>query len=79
MTVIEADELTAQVAALTVKVERAEDDIQQVLAELKALREIMSKAQGGWQVLMVVGSIVGSIAGTIGAAIVWAFDHISFR
>jgi phage shock protein A len=57
------------------RLDRLESDIAEMKDDVKAMRQILAQAQGGWRMLMVVGGACGSL----GAAISWAFSHIQVK
>jgi hypothetical protein len=57
------------------RLDRIESDLTEMKEDIKAMRQILSQAQGGWRMLMVVGGACGSL----GAAISWAASHISLK
>ena len=58
---------------LTAKVERLEMEVAEMRADLRAVRDMLSEAKGGWKLMLAVAGF----AGTAGAVITKAAMFIS--
>jgi hypothetical protein len=64
-----------RVAVHEVRLVRLEEDMAEIKADIKAMREILSEARGSWRTLV----MIGGACGTIGAAVSWAVSHLSVK
>jgi hypothetical protein len=62
-------------AAHEVRIARLEDDLREIKADIKAMREILSEAKGSWRTLV----LIGGACSTIGAVISWAVANVTLK
>lgn len=55
-------EIDTAVARLEIQVERLEADMTEMKADIKAMRAVLDRADGGWKMFLLVGSVGAGIA-----------------
>lgn len=62
------------VAKMEVQVERLEKDMAELKDDVKAIRAVLDKADGGWRVLMIVGTLSAALGSFLTKMIpIWPF------
>lgn len=60
-----------QIAVLNTELEHMRRDMDEVKSDLKAIRETLSQAKGGWKTLMLVAGISSTVGAFIAKASPW--------
>lgn len=60
-----------QIAVLNTELEHMRRDMDEVKSDLKAIRETLSQAKGGWKTLMLVAGISSTIGAFIAKLAPW--------
>ena len=60
-----------QIAVLTTELEHVRKDLDEVKDDLKAIREVLSQAKGGWKTLMLVAGISSTIGALLAKVAPW--------
>lgn len=55
------NEVSISVAKLEVQVEKLEKDMTELKADIKAIRAVLDRADGGWKMFLLIGSIGAGI------------------
>ena len=64
------------VAKMEVQVERLESDVTEIKSDVRAIRATLDKVDGGWRMLLVVGSISAALGSFITKALtLWPFGR----
>lgn len=61
-----SDELRADVAVHGTRLDRLEDDLSEIKTDIRAIRDVMMQAKGGWRALVIVGGVSGTVGALIG-------------
>lgn len=59
---------------LEAKVEQLVKDMEEMKANVQAMRDLMEQGKGGWKTLV----WLGGLAAAIGSAITWVMAHVRF-
>ena len=57
---------------LEAQVEQLIKDMDEMKANVQAMRDLMEQSKGGWKVLVFLGGIAGTVGGIIG----WFISHV---
>ena len=57
---------------LEAQVEQVIKDMDEMKANVQAMRDLMEQSKGGWKVLVFLGGIAGTVGGIIG----WFISHV---
>lgn len=66
------EELQREIGRHDAQIEGLQNDMAEVKADVKAIREMMAEARGGWKVMM----MVAGAAGAVSAGLTWIATHI---
>jgi hypothetical protein len=61
-----------RLAKLEVNQQRMREDIHDIRSDLKAIRETLSEARGGWKLLMMASGIAGTVGVIVGKFIMFS-------
>jgi hypothetical protein len=60
------DDLKSDVAVHGTRLDRLEDDLNEIKKDIRAIRDVMMQARGGWKTVILVGGVAGSVGAAIG-------------
>lgn len=70
------EKIEISVAKMEVQVERLESDVADIKDDVRAIRATLDKVDGGWRMLLIVGSISAAIGSFITKALtLWPFGR----
>jgi hypothetical protein len=58
-----------------VRLNHIEENVRQMMNDIRTMRDILSQAQGSWRALVMIGGLCGSI----GAVASWTVSHITTK
>ncbi len=61
-----SDELKADVAVHGTRLDRLESDLSEIKDDLRAIRDVMMQAKGGWRTILLVSGVAGSAGAVLG-------------
>lgn len=60
------DPIEVKVAVLETEMKTVKDDVHDIKTDVKAIRETLAQAKGGWKTLLLVGGAAGAVGAVLG-------------
>ena len=65
------DPVEVKVAVLETEMRVVKDDVGEIKTDVRAIRDTLSQAKGGWKTLMLVGGIAAAVGATFSKLAAW--------
>ncbi len=66
-----------QIGALQADMENVKEDVAEIKGDVREMRDILLRAQGGWRTLITLGTFCAVLGGLVTKLINWAWPFLS--